>query len=41
MSLDQGLALESESIGRLISTEDMLEGFLAFTTGRDPHYAGK
>jgi 3-oxocholest-4-en-26-oate---CoA ligase len=41
VSLDKGLALESESIGRLISTEDMLEGFLAFTTGRDPHYAGK
>jgi len=41
MTLDKGLALETESISRLTTTQDMLEGIMAFTQGREPHYAGK
>jgi enoyl-CoA hydratase/carnithine racemase len=41
LSLDEGLALEAESISRLLSSQDILEGLIAFSLGRAPHYAGK
>ncbi|MBN2028036.1 MAG: AMP-binding protein [Actinobacteria bacterium] len=39
--IDRGLDLETEAISMLTKTHDMLEGIMAFTQGREPHYAGK
>jgi enoyl-CoA hydratase/carnithine racemase len=39
--IDSGLSMETESIDMLTHTQDMLEGLMAFTLGREPHYAGK
>ena len=41
LPLREGLAMETASISRLASSEDMLEGLMAFTLGREPHYSGK
>lgn len=38
--MDKGLDLETEAIALLTKTHDMLEGIMAFTQGREPHYAG-
>jgi enoyl-CoA hydratase len=40
-TLAEGLELETASITHLIETRDMLEGLIAFTTGREPNYSGK
>jgi len=39
--IDTGLSMETDSIDMLTHTHDMLEGIMAFTLGREPHYAGK
>ena len=39
--IDRGLDMETEAISLLTKTHDMLEGIMAFTQGREPHYAGK
>ncbi|OFW59799.1 MAG: hypothetical protein A2W01_07585 [Candidatus Solincola sediminis] len=41
VSLDEGLALETESVSKLQGSHDVLEGLLAFSTGRKPDYWGK
>jgi len=38
--MEKGLDLETEAIALLTKTHDMLEGIMAFTQGREPHYAG-
>ncbi len=41
VSLDEGLALETESVSKLQGSHDVLEGLIAFSTGRKPNYSGK
>jgi enoyl-CoA hydratase len=40
VSLSEGLALETESVEKLIDSHDMLEGLIAFSTGKEPTYSG-
>ena len=40
-SLDDGLAMESISMGLIFGTEDLKEGVTAFMQKRDPEFKGK
>jgi enoyl-CoA hydratase/carnithine racemase len=41
MPLDHGLALEELSLGRLMTTDDAIEGPRAFAEKRKPNYNGR
>jgi len=38
---EAGLEVESQAFGHLFATEDLMEGFTAFTEDRDPEFEGK